>query len=138
MSSALQSFLLENTVENITLEVLVSERFKDKDGKLLKFKIRAMTGGEFADYQKECMTIGKKGRVDFNSKKFNEKVIINQCVEPNFKDAELLKKAGCPTPEDFLYKCMLAGEISELANQINTLSGFDQDMEELRAEAKNS
>ena len=59
-------------------------------------------------------------------------------IEPNFKDADSIKKAGCQSPEQFLYKSLLAGEIAELAQQISALSGFDADMEEMVEEAKNS
>jgi hypothetical protein len=33
---------------------------------------------------------------------------------------------------------LLAGEIAELSNKISELSGFSQDIEEMRQEAKNS
>jgi hypothetical protein len=64
--------------------------------------------------------------------------VLNHTIEPNFKDADSIKKAGCQSPEQFLYRSLLAGEIAELAQQISALSGFDKDMEETVEEAKNS
>ena len=59
--SLLQDFLAENAnVDNITDEVIISPRFKDKEGKLLKFKIRAMTGDEFSTFQKASYKITSK------------------------------------------------------------------------------
>ena len=56
--SALKDFLLENSdAISKDVEVAISPRFKDKDGKLLKFKIRPMNGEEFGSYQKQCTTI---------------------------------------------------------------------------------
>lgn len=134
--SKLMNFLINNTIENLTEEVVISDRFK-VDGEILKFKIKAVTPDEFSDLQKQCTKIGKKGKMNFDSKMFNEQLIVNYTVEPNFKDAESIKRAGCITPEQLLNKTLLAGEVATLVEQISTLSGFDKDLEELREEAKN-
>lgn len=130
--SDLLNFLIENPVDDVTDTVIVSKRLEK-----FPFVIRAMSGPEFSDYQRVATQIGKKKKVDFNSKLFNELVVLNHTVEPNFRDAETIKKAGCTTPEQFLYKSLLAGEIAELSNRISALSGFDADMEETIEEAKN-
>lgn len=134
--SKLTDFLLNNTVENLTEEIIVSDRFK-VDGEILKFKIKAVNPNEFSDLQKQCTKVGKKGKVNFDSKMFNEQLIINYTVDPNFKDAEVVKKAGCMTPEQLVNKVLLAGEVATLVEEISALSGFDKDLEELREEAKN-
>lgn len=131
--SALLEFLIENPVDNLTAEVIVSPRLAK-----FPFKIKGMTGPEFAEYQKLSTKIGRKKKVEFDSKKFNELVVLNHTLEPNFRDAESIKKAGCQTPEQFLYKSLLAGEISELSQQISILSGFDKEFEDEVEEAKNS
>lgn len=131
--STLQNFLLENQINDVTSQILVSPRLRGNP-----FTIRAMTGKEFNEYQQAATKIHKGQRVDFNSALFREKVIINHTVEPNFKDADFIKKAGCVTPEQLLNKVLLAGEIAELSNQISILSGFDTDMDEMVEEAKNS
>lgn len=130
--SDLLNFLIENPVDDVTDKVIVSKRLEK-----FPFVIRAMSGPEFSDYQRAATQVGKKKKVDFNSKLFNELVVLNHTVEPNFRDAETIKKAGCTTPEQFLYKSLLAGEIAELSNRISALSGFDADMEETIEEAKN-
>ena len=130
---ALLEFLIDNPVDDVTEEVIVSKRLEK-----FPFKIKAMTGKEFSEYQKLATVIGKKKKISFDSQKFNEQVVLNHTIEPNFKDADSIKKAGCQSPEQFLYKSLLAGEIAELAQQISALSGFDKDMEETVEEAKNS
>ncbi|MEK5480306.1 XkdN-like protein [Paenibacillus sp. FSL R5-0407] len=135
--STLQDFLNSNPVDNLTEEVVVSNRFKDKEGNLLKFKIKAMSGPEFEDVRKRSTTIQKKGKVEFNAQRFNNTCVINNTLEPSFKDAESIRKVGCSTPEEYLNKVLLPGEIATLAEHIQKLSGFDTDMEELVEEAKN-
>ncbi len=132
MSNLLQ-FLIENPIDELIAEVIISQRLAG-----FKFKIKAMSGEEFSEYQKLAMKIGGSKKVEFNTKIFNEQIIINHTIEPNFKDAESIKQAGCQTPEQFLYKSLLAGEISELSQQISELSGFDKDINEAVEEAKNS
>jgi hypothetical protein len=134
----LQQFLNENTVDNVTAEVIISPRFKDENGEPLKFKIRAITGEDHKNYVNECMKLNAKTKqMYFDNKKFYELVIINATIEPNFKDATSIKQLNCVTPERYLYKVLLAGEIETLAQEISALSGFDVGMDELRAEAKN-
>lgn len=132
---SLTQFLLDNPQVDITEDVYVAERFKDAG---FKFTISAMSGEQFSAYQKEATAIGRHKKVNFDSKRFNELVVINHTVNPNFKDADTIKKAGCQTPEQFLYRSLRAGEVVELANQISRLSGFDTDPEALVDEVKNS
>ena len=131
--SNLMQFLIDNPVDNLTDEVVVSPRLAK-----FPFKIKGMTGPEFSEYQKLSTKIGRHKKVEFDSKIFNEMVVLNHTMEPNFRDAESIKKAGCQTPEQFLYKSLLAGEIAELSQQISSLSGFDKEFEDEVEEAKNS
>ena len=135
--SALQDFLDENSIDELIEEVTVSERFKDKEGNLLKFTIKNIPMDEYKIIQKECTKISKKG-ADFDSAKFKEQIVIKGTVNPNFKDAESIKKAGCGvSPELYLNKKLKAGEIARLSEKILVLCGFDTGMEELVEEAKN-
>lgn len=139
--SALKEFLVENSdIVGKEVEVPISPRFKDKEGNLLKFKIRPMTGDEFGKYQKQCTTInvnGRKKETIFDSGKFNLLCIINHCIDPDFKDADFLKQLGVQTPEQAVSKTLLAGEIVELGNQVTKVSGFDTDINEEIEVAKN-
>lgn len=135
--STLQEFLNANPVDGVTADIAVSTRFKDKDGNLLKFTIKAMTNEEFEAVRKRCMVIKKKGSIEFDSQKFNLAVVVNHTINPDFKNAESIKKLGCTTPEQYVERVLLAGEIAELTSQIQKLSGFDQEINDLVEEAKN-
>ena len=129
----LQKFLMENPVDNITSEVVLGGRLKD-----FKFVIKPMTNAEMGKYQKLCVkNVGSNKKREFDLQRFNELVVINHVITPNFKDAEWLKTAGVVTSEALLAKTLLAGEISELSEQISTLSGFGDTAEELEEEIKN-
>ena len=131
--NALQQFLTKNSVDNLVEEVSLGGRLKD-----FKFKIKAMTGNQYNDYQSLCIenpNSAKKRR--FNTKKFNELVVVNCVIEPNFKDADWMKELGVVDATAAMYKTLLAGEITLLAEAALRLSGFDRDMDEEMEEAKN-
>ena len=91
----------------------------------------------YSDYQKQC-TIIKGKDVDFDYRKFNNLLVLNHTVEPNFKDAEFVKQVGAVYPEQAMGKVLLAGEISVLAEQIRKVSGFEDSLDDLVAQVKNS
>lgn len=124
----LQEFLNGRKADNVTAFVNVSERFKDENGNSLKFKIKAMRQSVFEEIRKKC---------GGNSAAFNRCVIIENTLEPNFKDAESISLLGLKTPEQYLDNVLLAGEASTLARSIIELSGFKKNIEELVEEVKN-
>lgn len=132
--NALQQFLTENPVDNVTEVVTVSDRLK-----AFPFTVRAITGGEYNNYQSLCIeNPNSQKKRKFNTKKFNELIVINHTVDPNFKDAEWLTKTDSSLDSSrLLYKTLLAGEINTLAETILHLSGFDKDIEEEVEEVKN-
>lgn len=134
---ALQDFLNANTIDNIIEEVVVSDRFRDKDGNLLKFKVKAMTEDEYEEARRGATKIGKKGKTEFDERKFSYAVLTNNVIEPCFKDPESMKKVGCVTSEQYISKVLLAGEISTLVSEITRISGFGTDTDELINEVKN-
>ncbi|WP_067843598.1 phage tail assembly chaperone [Amphibacillus sediminis] len=135
--SKFQDFLNQNTVDNLTTNVVFSERLKDQDGQYFTAKIKAMTDAEFEAYRKASMTTRKNGKFELDLQQFNSKIIIGNTLDPNFKDAESIKAHGCTTPQQYLSKVLLAGEIAELSKQIQQFSGFDTDFDTLKEEVKN-
>lgn len=137
MSFGLQDFLNENLTEGITADVVVSNRFKDKEGNVFKFKIKAQDADSFADAQKAATAINRKTKdVSVDQIKLMVKTVVDCTIEPNFRDAASIKKTGCTNAEQYLNKVLLVGEISNLYNEISKLSGFEP-MQDLVDEAKN-
>ena len=59
MSETLSEFLLENPISDEVVSIYPSERFKKRG---LAFKIRPISGKEFADYQSECTVVKGQGK----------------------------------------------------------------------------
>lgn len=128
----LSEFLAGNPVEGQTDEIVLSERLKN-----FKFKIGSMGRTEREKYLQVCLIKDRSGRVVRQDlTKFNELVVLNHCIYPDFNDLEFVKKCGAKTPSEALYKSLKLGEIENLAQAILEFNGFC-DFEELRTKAKN-
>lgn len=124
--SALMDFLLENDISEVTEEVRISNRIPHK------FKIRPMTREERNRFMKQCRSaIKSRGEMDFDTGKFENLVCIECTLEPNFRDADFINKAGVSLPTDLLSKVLLPGEVSELHERICKLSGYGVDGSEV-------
>ncbi|KAK9679534.1 Phage XkdN-like tail assembly chaperone protein, TAC [Popillia japonica] len=128
--SRLDEFLALPDVSEERIDIYVNER-------LGTFKIKPMSNKDWSGYRKQCMGKIKKGGTDFDSERFNTLIIAEQTVEPNFRDAAFLEKAGCNTAREFIERKFLAGEIADIAEKITKESGFDSDINEDIEEAKN-
>ena len=139
MSRKLEEFLQTYDIEaNLDEEVIFSARFLDEAGKPIPATVRPMSLKEYNGYQKNATKVGRHGKVDFDSETYFSTIIINHTVSPDFKNKETLEKAGCLTSLQYLNKVFNAGEIAELAKEIQRVSGFDDEtIEDLKAKVKN-
>lgn len=129
--STLKQFLKDNPVGEITADVIISERLRD-----FPFRIRAMSASENSKYGDMSTRASGNGKVKFDSDRNLKLVILNHCVEPNFKDEKDIKEMGCTEPAEYLDRALLAGEQEALYVKIRELSGF-KSFEELKDEVKN-
>lgn len=130
--NALQTFLAQNPVDKITKEIRLKGRLKD-----YPITIQALSGEKFTQYQQLCIDGSSPRKRKFNTKKFHELLVVNCTLNPNFKDPEFMKQCGCVDPAGVMYKTLLAGEITAIAEAIIELSGFDTNIEEEVDEIKN-
>ena len=93
-------------------------------GKDFDFIIRPITEEEHTEFQRRSNVISKN-KVSFDSGKYSNLVLESCIVEPNFRDTEFLKKAGCVSATEFINKKFPAGVISDIAQKIQKLSGFE-------------
>lgn len=122
--SALDEFLNLNDVMEIkeTIPVIV-------DGKKLEIVVRPISETEHNEFQRRANEV-KKNKLIFDSGKYKNLIMESCIVEPNFKDAEFLKKAGCLSASEFINKKFPAGAVANIVERIQKLSGFDSyDME---------
>ena len=133
MATALQAFLIEAAKIDGTKEVHLRGRLAEQ-----VFVIRGLTLGEWNQARKRAVNANESGADRIDGVELTKQTIIAGCVEPNFKDAEFVQSCGCMTPSELIDRVLLAGEASQLANEIMSASGFGEDIEKAREEAKNS
>lgn len=100
------------------------------------FKIKPMSNRELEDINEQCSKI-VNGKMKFNVRKQSLLFIVNNCVYPNFREAELLKKLQTNDPMEAVEILLKAGEIATLTNKISQISGFDTDINKKIELAKN-
>ncbi len=136
--STLHAFLHPASAEDI-LEVEVSKRFRDENGKAVPFKIRAVTQEENDLLVKRSMRPvkgGRRGEKELDGSLLSRRIVVAATVEPDFTSEELCRAYGVLDPLEVPGKMLLAGEFKKLSEEIMRLSGFD-DAEDLEEEAKN-
>lgn len=139
--SNLQAFFAQNTKAEIVDEVVVSDRFKDENGKPIPWKIRAITEAENEQLRKAATQYvkGSGGRrvAEIQPEIYMAKVVVSSVVFPDLKDAELQKSYGVLGAEDLLKRMLLSGEYARLVQAVQEINGFDKDINELVEEVKN-
>lgn len=135
--SSLQEILNLNVVDNITHYVEISNRLKDKNGDNLKFKIKPIFFEELNRLKRKATFIDKNGQAIIDEGKLNTLCIIESTLEPSFKDIKSMEKLNINTPEQYLNKVLLAGEIERLIKEILVISGFMESIDELVCDIKN-
>ena len=132
--NALQQFLLQSDLSDLKKTINLGGRMKEHP-----ITIKALDGDKYNSFQQLCIENPNSAKKrNFNTKKFHELICVECLVEPSLKDPEFIKAAGVPDSTRLLYKCFLAGEIANIAENALKLSGFDNDVEEEMEEVKNS
>lgn len=139
--SDFSAFFAQNVESEIIEEVVISERFKDKEGKPIPWKIRGMSEEENEEIRKSSTKMDKvKGGVkvpNLNTEQYLAKMAVASVVYPNLKDAELLKSYGVLAADQLLRKMLLAGEYATLIEKVQEINGFDKDINDLVDDVKN-
>lgn len=108
-------------------EVVISDRFVDKNGAPVPFRIRSMTQEEMDSLvEKSTKTVKVKGRQEdhFDGLEFNRRLIVAATVEPSFSEAELCNAYGVVSPLLVPVKMLLPGEYKKLLAAITELNGI--------------
>lgn len=116
--------LIENSEIGITKTFKVSER-------LPEITIRPISNKELGELRTRAVTIDKNGKnpiVDVS--KFQSQAVALCTLNPNFNDAEAVKKAKVMSGSELVNKILLAGEIELIYNEINKISGFGLEINE--------
>lgn len=139
--SDLQAFFAQNVKADITEDVVVSVRFKDKENKPLPWKLRSMTEAENEEIRKSATkrVKGKNGAYtsETDPTEYLAKLVVSSVLFPNLKDQELQNSYGVRGADSLLRKMLLPGEYAGLVQKVQEINGFDKDINSLVEEVKN-
>lgn len=141
MAESLSAFMQENVKQIGIKEVQVSDRFVDKDGQPVKWKIKAISADENQKLRKDCtIHVGrdKAGRtIEKRDNDYYQARLAAECVVwPDLRDVNLIENWGCSTAEDLIRRMLSAGEFDKLVLAIVRHCGFKSE-DELEEEVKN-
>lgn len=102
----------------------------------VKFKIQELSIEEFKRISDLATTKKRHGKVDFDEIKYGIDVILKGVIEPQLRDEKLLNHYNAETPKELVKKLLKAGEIAEVCQAIEELSGYRQEVEEVVKEVE--
>lgn len=114
-------------------EIVISERFKDENGKVVPFVIKALTHGEVEELTKKSRKVKKVNgqnveRID--QMELTNRIIVAGTVQPPFENSELCENYKVMDPLLVPGKMLLEGEYKKLLDEISALAGYQEDEEE--------
>lgn len=142
MVSKFSAFLAENAEKIENVKYVVSNRFKDENGKPVEWELRAISSEENDELQRRAMVnipvVGQRGLYtrDIDQIKYVGLLLTASVVFPDLNDAELQDSYKVKTPEALLKRMLYAKEEEALAKKVMAMSNLD-DLSNLTKEAKN-
>lgn len=133
--SSLSAFLNPVKVEN--KKIIISNRFLDENKEPVPFEIKAINQDENKRLINKHTKRDKKGIEIFNRGEYLAELTASAVVFPDLNNAELQQAYKCLGAATLIQKMLLVGEFAELANQVQLLSGLDEDINSDIEEAKN-
>lgn len=105
-------------------------------GAKAEFTCQALDPERYTDIQRTSIDFGKKGGIkDLDLLEMQTMTLVEGIIEPSMKNRELMKHYSATTPKELVKAMFLPGEITELSNVINELSGYES--EDVETEIKN-
>jgi hypothetical protein len=103
------------------------------------FTVKALDNETFTEIQEEASNYigtGANQRKEIDESKLNSSLVAKAVIDENgealFKNAQLLEKFGAKTAEECARKALLAGELLKIVKTIMDISGFNDDVEEVK------
>lgn len=140
--SKFAAFMAGNVEKVENKKIVISNRFKDENGKPIPWEIRALSADENDALQAHCMVNvpipGQKNQYtrELDQIRYTAMLLAEAVVYPELNDAELQDSYGVKGAESLLRKMLLITEYNELAKEVAAL-GKIEGLAELVEEAKN-
>lgn len=141
--SNLEAFMAQNVHKPENKKIVVSNRFRNKDGRSMKWEIHSITKKEDDILRKECTKrIPVKGRTGMYTPELDTNIYLVRlaiaCTSfPDLNDKELQDSYGVMGAEDLINKMLLPGEFTDYMDAVQEINGFDFSMDDVVEEAKN-
>lgn len=136
MERSLAAFLKPVTVENELIEV--SDRYRDENGKPVKWEIRAITSKENDQLMRKHTKRDKKTKQEiFDRTSYTNDLVASAVVYPDLKNAELQNAYGVLGEVELLQKMLIMGEFMKLSEEVQKISGLDIEDEDQVEAIKN-
>jgi len=136
---------LENMSEDQIIKKLLNDEevptrtvFLERLG--IPIKLRALTAKQLLKTRETATYIEKVkgGEVQkFDNDSFNMGLIMKATVSPNWSDSKLLTSLKVSSGAEILKRKLLAGELDNLANEVMDLSGYNDELKDIK-KIKNS
>lgn len=130
---------VEMTEEDIINKLMEPTEVPERTYKIERIGIpvtlKGLSEREIQRIRKECTTERKhRGQrvKELNEEEFNAALIEKATVKPNWSDKRLLDKLSLSSGREVIKRRLLAGEMVALGDKVMELSGFDDDLEEIK------
>ncbi|MEG2521251.1 MAG: phage portal protein [Anaerovoracaceae bacterium] len=139
----LKAFFAENVKEEETTKVAVSNRFKDENGKIIPWEIKAVTSQRDEELrEKSTKRVDVEGNPGVKVPELDVNtyigLLISECVVfPDLHNAELQNSYKVMDASSLAKIMLKGGEYQELSKQIQKVNGFNIKFEDEVDEAKN-
>ncbi|WP_288795427.1 phage tail assembly chaperone [uncultured Megamonas sp.] len=122
--------ILLNADTNVILAEKTEEyevkRLSEILGERFVLTLKAIPAKRYSEIQTTAINVNNK-RKSVDLYKMQMLTLNEGIKEPNLADPNLMKKFGATTPFDMYEKLFLAGEITDIANKISALSGYNEE-----------
>lgn len=102
------------------------KRLSEILGEKFVLTLKAIPAKRYSEIQTTAINVNNK-RKSVDLYKMQMLTLNEGIKEPNLADPNLMKKFGATTPFDMYEKLFLAGEITDIANKISALSGYNEE-----------
>lgn len=127
------------TEEQILQKLLEADKVPERTVMLSRLqipvKLQGLTGKQVYSIRERCTERKeKRGKVieRLDEEQFNVSLIATSTLSPNWGDSKLIGKYKASGPEEVIKRILLAGELNSLGDIVLDLSGFNNDLEDIK------
>lgn len=114
--------------EGSVLDILLGGKVGnvERDLPTAKYRVDRLSelAGEDVVFTLGALPYGKVHDLERFTQDGDVNILLAGCREPDLRDRRLMEKFGAPTPAEAVKRLLLAGEIADLSQAVERLSGY--------------